>query len=90
MSRLWKVRVRGSAPKPFKYHVTFVWDDTGARLTPLVAAHLYAEGDLAAYLEDFGADRGEISTLLETLEAVPDGEITVRPPEELLEVLWAS
>lgn len=90
MSRFWKVQVRGSAPKPFKYHVTFVWDEAGARLTPLVAADLYAEGDLAVYLEDFGAERGEISTLLDNLEAAAGGEIVVRPREELLEVLWAG
>lgn len=90
MGRLWKVRVRGSAPTPFKYHVTFVWDESGARLTPLLAADLYAEGDLAVYLEDFGADRRDISTLLDSLEGARDGEIVVRPSEELLEVLWAS
>lgn len=90
MSRLWKVQVQSSAPKPFKYHVTFVWDEAGARLTPLIAADLYAEGDLAVYLEDFGAERGEISTLLDILEAASDGEIVVRPCEELLEVLWAG
>jgi hypothetical protein len=90
MSRFWKVQVRGSAPEPFKYHVTFVWDEAGARLTPLVAANLYAESDLAVYLEDFGAERGEISSLLDTLEASAGGEIVVRPCEELLEVLWAG
>lgn len=90
MGSLWKVQVRGSAPKPFKYHVTFVWDSSGARLTPLLAANLYAESDLAVYLEDFGADRGEISDLLDDLEAANDGEIVVRPSDELLEVLWAG
>jgi hypothetical protein len=90
MNHLWKVQVRGSAPKPFKYHVTFVWDESGARLTPLLAADLYAEGDLAVYLEDFGADRKEISILLDSLEATRDAEIGIRPPDELLEVLWAS
>jgi hypothetical protein len=90
MSRFWKVQVRGSGGKPFKYHVTFMWDEAGARLTPLVAADLYAEGDLAVYLEDFGAERGEISTLLDNLEADAGGEIVVRPCEELLEVLWAG
>lgn len=86
----WKVRVRGSEQKPFKYRVTFVWDESGARLTPLVAANLYAEGDLAAYLEDFGADCTDISALLDILEGKPDAEIAVRPSEELLEVLWAT
>lgn len=90
MNRLWKVQVRDSALKPFKYHVTFVWDSSGARLTPLLAADLYAEGDLAVYLEDFGADRRDISTLLDGLEAARGAEIVVRPSEELLEVLWAS
>ena len=90
MGSLWKVKVRGSAPEPFKYRVTFVWDSLGARLTPLLAADLYAEGDLAVYLEDFGADRGDISTLLDRLEGTRDAEIVVRPSEELLEVLWAS
>ncbi|HEU5248804.1 MAG TPA: hypothetical protein VFW15_02360 [Thermoanaerobaculia bacterium] len=90
MGSLWKVQVRGSAPKPFKYHVTFVWDSSGARLTPLLAANLYAESDLAVYLEDFGADRGEISDLLDDLKAANDGEIVVRPSDELLEVLWAG
>lgn len=90
MSRFWKVQVRSSAPKPFKYHVTFVWDESGAHLTPLVAANLYAEGDLAVYLEDFGAERGDISSLLDSLAATSNGQIVVRPPEELLEVLWAS
>lgn len=90
MDPLWKVQVRDSARKPFKYEVTFIWDESGARLTPLVAANLYAESDLAVYLEDFGADRGEISTLLDTLEAAAGGEIVVRPCEELLEVLWAG
>jgi hypothetical protein len=90
MRSLWKVQVRGSAPEPFKYHVTFVWDSSGAHLSPLLAANLYAEGDLAVYLEDFGADRRDISTLLENLTAVHDAEIVVRPSEELLEVLWAS
>lgn len=90
MRSLWKVQVRGSAPEPFKYHVTFVWDSSGARLSPLLAANLYAEGDLAVYLEDFGADRRDISSLLESLTAARDAEIVVRPSEELLEVLWAS
>lgn len=89
MDRSWKLRVR-SAPRPFKYHVTFMWDETGARLTPLLAADLYADGDLAVYLEDFGADRGEISTLLDDLETARDAEIVVRPSDELLEVLWAG
>ncbi|HEY6065380.1 MAG TPA: hypothetical protein VIY96_04450 [Thermoanaerobaculia bacterium] len=90
MNPLWKVQVQGSAPKPFKYHVTFIWDESGACLRPLLAADLYAEGDLAVYLEDFGADRREISTLLDSLEGTRDAEIVVRPSEELLEVLWAS
>lgn len=90
MESLWKVKVRGSAPKPFKYHVTFVWDSSGARLTPLLAADLYAEGDLAVYLEDFGAERRDISALLDGLQATRDSEIVVRPSEELLEVLWAG
>jgi hypothetical protein len=90
MSRLWKVRVCSAADKPFKYQVTFRWDEAGARLTPLLAANLYAEGDLAVYLEDFGADRGDICGLLDSLEAEPNAEIVVRPPEELLEGLWAS
>jgi hypothetical protein len=90
MGSLWKVQVRGSAPEPFRYHVTFVWDSSGACLTPLLAADLYAEGDLAVYLEDFGADRRDISTLLDSLRAAHDAEIVVRPSEELLEVLWAS
>ncbi|HLN79868.1 MAG TPA: hypothetical protein VK392_01620 [Thermoanaerobaculia bacterium] len=90
MDLLWKVQVRGSAGKPFKYRVTFMWDEAGARLTPLVAANLYAEGDLAVLLEDFGADRGDISSLLDKLEPSRHAEIVVRPSEELLEVLWAS
>lgn len=90
MTQLWKVQVHGSADAPFKYRVTFVWDESGARLTPLLASNFYAEGDLAVYLEDFGADRREISMLLDGLEAARAGEITVRPPEELLEVLWAG
>jgi hypothetical protein len=88
MSRLWKVRIKSSAPEPFKYRATFVWDEAGARLTPLLAADLYAEGDLAVYLEEFGADRNDISALLDCLETGSDAEIVVRPPEELLEVLW--
>jgi hypothetical protein len=90
MNHLWKVRVQDSAAKPFKYHVTFVWDESGASLTPLLAADLYADSDLAVYLEDFGADRKEISTLLDSLEQTRDAEIGIHPPEELLEVLWAS
>ena len=84
------MQVRGAAPKPFKYHVTFVWDSSGARLTPLLAANLYAEGDLAVYLEDFGADRQDISALLDGVQDARDCEIVVRPSEELLEVLWAG
>jgi hypothetical protein len=90
MASLWKVQVRDTALQPFKYHVTFVWDSSGARLTPLLAADLYAEGDLAVYLEDFGADREDISDLLDGLQAARDSEIVVRPSEELLEVLWAG
>ncbi|HSE64405.1 MAG TPA: hypothetical protein VLG15_12415 [Thermoanaerobaculia bacterium] len=84
------MKVRDSAGKPFKYRVTFVWDSSGARLTPLLAADLYAEGDLAVYLEDFGAEREDISALLDGLSATRDSEIVVRPSEELLEVLWAG
>jgi hypothetical protein len=90
MNHLWKVQVRGSAPKPFKYRVTFVWDESGERLTPLLAADLYAEGDLAVYLEDFGADPREISLLLDDLETTREAEIGICPPDELLEVLWAT
>ena len=90
MSRLCKVRVRGSALVPFKYHVTFEWDESAVNLTPHLAADFYAEGDLAVYLEDFGAERLDISALLDTLENGPDGEIVVRPTEELLEVLWRA
>ena len=90
MGSLWKVQVRDTARQPFKYHVTFVWDSSGARLTPLLAADLYAEGDLAVYLEDFGADREDISDLLDGLQSTRDSEIVVRPSEELLEVLWAG
>ena len=42
------------------------------------------------YLEDFGADRQDISTLLDGVQAARDCEIVVRPSEELLEVLWAG
>ena len=90
MTRLWKVRVGESARVPFKYHVSFVWDEPAANLAPLRGADFYAEGDLAVYLEDFGADRSEISALLDTLELAQDGEIVVRPTEELLEVLWRA
>jgi hypothetical protein len=40
------------------------------------------------YLEDLGAAQRDISTLLDALEIEKNGEIVVRPSEELLETLW--
>jgi hypothetical protein len=90
MIKTWKVRVRDSAAKPFKYHAAFVWDEPGANLAPLPPADLYAEGDLAAYLEDCGADLKDIAVLLDRLETETDAEILVRPPGEQIEVFWRS
>jgi hypothetical protein len=91
MNQTWKVRVVDATRKPFKYHAMFIWGGSGRpRATAPVPADLYAEGDLAVYLEDCGAEVKDILTLLQTLESAPGGgEIPVTPPDELLEVLWA-
>lgn len=88
MSVTWKIRVHGSE-RPFKYRATFLWEEAGAPVAPLAPADLYAEGDLAAYLEDCGADPKDIANLLESLNVASAAEITVIPPHELLEVLWS-
>jgi hypothetical protein len=88
MGLSWKIRVQGSYHRPFKYRATFLWEESGARPAPMGPADLYAEGDLAVYLEDWGAKAGDICELLDNLERAPAADITVALPDELLEVLW--
>lgn len=89
MSQVCKIRIRGSDQQPFKYRAAFVWDDSGAPTTSLGPADLYAEGDLAAYLEDWGADRKDILNLLTSLEKTPAAEIAVVLTDEQFELLWS-
>jgi len=79
LSQTASVHIAGSTRKPFKYSATFVWKDPGSRPTPPPTAYLYAEGDLAAFLEDCGAELGEIASLLDGLETAPDADISVAP-----------
>lgn len=88
MSQVCKIRVCGSDQQPFKYSAAFVWAESGAPATSLGPADLYAEGDLAAYLEDWGADREDIMDLLASLENTPAAEIAVVLTDEQLELLW--
>jgi hypothetical protein len=46
-------------------------------------AYLYAEGDLAAFLEDCGANLSEIAAFLDSLEAAADASIRVEPKDGL-------
>ncbi len=89
MSQVCKIRIRGSDQQPFKYTAAFIWGDSGAPATPLGPADLYAEGDLAAYLEDWGADRKDIMSLLANLEKTPAAEIAVVLTDEQFELLWS-
>ena len=79
LSQTASVHVAGSMRRPFKYCATFVWNDPGARPAPPPKAYLYAEGDLAAFLEDCGAELSDIAALLDSLEASPDADIGVAP-----------
>ena len=76
LSRTASVHVAGSTRSPFKYCATFVWNEPAARPAP-PAAYLYAEGDLAAFLEDCGANVAEISALLDGLEEAPGRDFSV-------------
>ena len=58
-----------------------------ADLGSSVPADLYAEGDLAAYLEEWGAGQDDILSLLDSLESVGSAEIAIVMPDEMLEVL---
>jgi hypothetical protein len=87
MSQTCRIRVRESERESFKYSATFVWEEPEGRATPLVPADLYAEGDLAVYLEDWGAEVADIVALLESLKSTPSGEIAIVMPVERLEVL---
>jgi hypothetical protein len=88
MAQTWKIRVQGSYHQPFKFRATFLWEESGARPAPIGPADLYAEGDLAAYLEEWGAKAGDICDLLDSLERGPAADITVALPDERLEMLW--
>lgn len=87
MAQACKIRVEESEQRPFKYSAMFVWEEPRDRRTPLVPADLYAEGDLAVYLEDWGARVDDILLLLESLKSAPSAEIDVVMPDEMLEVL---
>jgi len=87
MSQTCRIRIRESERESFKYSATFLWEESDARGTPLVPADLYAEGDLAVYLEDWGANVADIIALLESLKSAPSGEIAIVMPDERLEVL---
>lgn len=87
MSHACKISVRKSGQVPFKYSATFVWVEPADLGTPLVPADLYAEGDLAAYLEEWGAGQDDILSLLDSLESVGSAEIAIVMPDEMLEVL---
>lgn len=89
MTQSLRIRVDGSDRRPFKYCATFLWSEAGAPVAPLPPADLYAEGDLAAYLEDCGASLEDVSALLDSLNETASAEIAVIPPTELLEVLWS-
>lgn len=90
MSQTWKIRVRESEQQPFKYRATFVWEESGDGAAPLGSADLYAEGDLAAYLEDCGANLKDIADLLDSLRMASAAEIAVVMPDQRLEVLWSQ
>lgn len=79
LSQTANVHIAGSTRKPFKYCATFVWNEPGTRPDPPPAAYLYAEGDLAAFLEDCGAELSEIAALLDTLELSSDADIGATP-----------
>lgn len=83
LSHTASVHVAGSTRRPFKYCATFAWNEPATRPSPPPAAYLYAEGDLAAFLEDCGANLSEISALLDSLEAAPAADISVAPKDGL-------
>lgn len=83
LSHTARVHVAGSTRKPFKYCATFVWNEPATRPSPPPMAYLYAEGDLAAFLEDCGANLSEIAAFLDSLEAAADASIRVEPKDGL-------
>ena len=86
LSHTASVHIAGSTRRPFKYCATFVWNEPATRPSPPPTAYLYAEGDLAAFLEDCGANLSEIAALLDSLEAAPDASIRVEPKDGLSSV----
>jgi hypothetical protein len=89
LSQTWNVHVAGSTRRPFKYCATFDWEKSGTHLAPPLLAYLYADGDLAAFLEDCGAKLNEIEVLLDNLTVAPDADIMVAPAGDLLDVFQA-
>jgi hypothetical protein len=83
LSHTASVHVAGTTRRPFKYCATFVWDEPATRPSPPPMVYLYAEGDLAAFLEDCGGNLSEIAALLDSLEAAPDANISVTPRDGL-------
>jgi hypothetical protein len=86
LSQTWNVHVGGSTRRPFKYCATVDREQPGAFPAPPRPAYLYADGDLAAFLEDCGAKCGEIAALLDSLRVSPDANISVVPPGDLYEI----
>lgn len=91
----WSVRIQPSEQRSFEYKATFALsgagsESSGAKGSALEPRYLYAQGDLAVFLEDLGAGRREIGDLLERLDRGPSAEILVQIADEAMEILWPN
>lgn len=89
LSQTCNVHIEGLTRRPFRYRATFVWSAPDGHPTPPLPAYLYADGDLAAFLEDCGAELKEIAAVLDNLKSAPDADIAVASADDLIEVFAA-
>jgi len=64
---------------------TFYFSDDA--VNPIASQYLYGHGDLAVFLEDLGAQTGEILGLLDRMHGGAVEEISITPTDEAMEVL---
>lgn len=85
MTRDWKILVK-HAERPYLFEAVFVLSDA-RDASALESRYLYGDGDLAAFLDEVGADSTAIWNLLGTLHQGRAAEISLEVTDESMEVL---
>jgi hypothetical protein len=88
----WKILIQPADRSSFEYKASFALSGLpagdGSRNRELLGPkYLYGQGDLAVFLEDLGADSGEIWGVLADLNDRATAEILVNVADEALEIL---